>query len=641
MSAIEFARENRWLPRVLRQDGELRLEVVGGADALHDPRIFTLPIEAAHLAVLRDDLARHLVLWSALLPLCHGAGVSGPLDEAAAVALLDPILLAGPDDADAFLARVGWDRSRLVAHGADIGLLESGRVLAAMGAAAEAADWKRAQEYEADRDRARRGVALSPLDAAVLKFTGQYLHGATIPRRDPAAVDPGLLPEVLGVIGTAERARTGTSIARDPRRGRTGTDKRDWTRMEEAVGAAVRGAHPALADDAVRTVSFLMCSEAAADARKRPFDAEADRTGAPARSRALTFTDDKEFQRTWTPGAPRAAAEEFWEFVAERHGSGNEVFSLEDEALGEGVQLHFYADSIARVMTVARDEDGAEAEYRVEYGLVDGLEGYRAMVRGFADGGYAALDRLGGWTSDVAEFERARRRRDAAARQGSNRTGGDTAGPGPDAPARRRYVFRDDAGREEPVAAHRPQEGYVAFSAFFEGSDAESFTIEDQASDQRLVLMPRRGAVSRVDGSGAEYLKVDRANAYLPAAMLFFENGYSGLNHYGQWMPGLDDLEAPPEARGAARAAAVATEPAAIEEVARIWARSGAVDPSDRYYVFFDSHGLEDDRAERAELIGLIAFLGLDRVEPPAEAADGEVWVRTDPRLDAEFEQWS
>ncbi len=65
------------------------------------------------------------------------------------------------------------------------------------------------------------------------------------------------------------------------------------------------------------------------------------------------------------------------------------------------------------------------------------------------------------------------------------------------------------------------------------------------------------------------------------------------------------------------------------------------MDPSDQYYVFFDSRDADDDRAERAELLKLIAFLGIERVDTPAGAAEGEVWVRTDVRLDVEFERWS
>ncbi|VXB78079.1 DUF6357 family protein [Aeromicrobium sp. 9AM] len=410
---IVFDRENSWLPKVIRDREGLRLEFAGGADALHDPRTFSIPIEEQHLAVLRADLGRHVILWSAMRPLCDAAGIRDPLDDGVAVALLDPILLAPADEVDTFLQHTRWERVLLVAHGASIDLLESGRIVESTSAATESADWPRAQKYHADQNRARRGVTLSSLDAAILKFTGQYVHGSTIPHRDPGAVEPALLPMVLGVIATAERAGAGMSIARDPRRGKRGTDKQDWTRMEAVVDAAVRGAYPELADDAVRTVSFLMCSEAVDRARNQPFDVDDTlaEAASPSRERTLTFTDDMNGERKWSPGDDRSAAEAFWEFVAELIGSRNEVFTLEDEPLGEGIQLHFYADSIARVETVST------GEHRVEYGLVDDLAHYRAMVREYVAGGFDALDGLAQWMSDNSEFEEARRRRDGRDRR--------------------------------------------------------------------------------------------------------------------------------------------------------------------------------------------------------------------------------
>ncbi|MEV1157197.1 DUF6357 family protein [Micromonospora chokoriensis] len=408
MKDLVFTRGNGWIPTVIHEDGELKLKLAAGADANHEPREFTFPISESHLAAIREDLARHLLLWSAVLPLCEAAGTRGRLDEIAAAALLDPVLLAPPADVDALFRRIPWDRSRLVAHGADIRLLERGQVCDAMRAATETANEKRAQEHHADRRRAERGTVLGPFDAAVLRYTGQYLHGATIPRRNPDAVDPSLLPQVMRVIATAEQACAGMRINLDPRRGNRATDKRDWERMTAAVDAAVRRAYPQLVDDAVRTVSFLMCSEAAARAKSTP--PEDDDLGVGATKTALTFTDDKGGEKTWLRGGPRGASAEFWEFVAERSAGDNEVFTIEDEAMGEGIQLHFYADSIARITTVRQGEDGSDPEYQVEYGLVDGIGGYRQLVSAFVRGGCAALDQHGPWMSDVAEFERARRR---------------------------------------------------------------------------------------------------------------------------------------------------------------------------------------------------------------------------------------
>lgn len=211
-------------------------------------------------------------------------------------------------------------------------------------------------------------------------------------------------------------------------------------------------------------------------------------------------------------------------------------------------------------------------------------------------------------------------------------------------PGPKQFIFAVGDGNGQQVSVADPQEAYVAFSAFFRNRDSDTYTIEDEPASQSLVLMPGQGVIARIemaDQPRSEYLQVDRANRYLSSAMLFFENGYAGLDHFGQWFSDLADLDASPETRGATRAATITTESAAIEEVARIWGDSGTVDPSNQCYVFFDSHDVGDDRAERAELLKLFEFLGIERVDAPAEAADGEVWVRTDMRLDAEIERWS
>ncbi|MFD5203288.1 DUF6357 family protein [Streptomyces sp. NPDC058375] len=421
MRDIVFTRRSGWIPNVIREDGELRMMLGAGADANHEPRTFTFPIEESHLAVIQGDLARHLLLWSAVLPLCDAAGSRGRLDEDAAVALLDPILLSAPADVDELFRRIHWDKGRLIAHGADIGLLEGGQVCAAMRAATETSDGKRAQKYHADRRRAERGVALGPLDGALLRYTGQYLHGATVPKRKPDAVDPALLPDVMRVIATAEQACTGMRIGHDPRRGERATDKQAWNRLASTVEAAVRRAHPELADDAVRTVSFLMCSEAASRTRGAPLEDEGEEepvggdradSGEGARKTMLSFTDDKDVERKWFAGSSRGAAAEFWDFVGDRAAADNEVFTIEDEEMGEGIQLHFYADSIARITTVRGGGSGSNPVYRVEYSLVDGIGGYRKLVSAFVRGGCAALEQHGTWIPDAAEFERARRRRD-------------------------------------------------------------------------------------------------------------------------------------------------------------------------------------------------------------------------------------
>ncbi len=162
-----------------------------------------------------------------------------------------------------------------------------------------------------------------------------------------------------------------------------------------------------------------MCSEAAGRSRNTPLEDDEEAAGhradfgGSARKTVLSFTDDKGVEKKWLRDGPRTATAEFWEFVGDRSAADNEVFTIEDEEMGEGIQLHFYADSIARITTLREGEGSSDPEYRVEYSLVDGIGRYRELVSAFVRGGYAALDQHGPWMSDVAEFERARRRRDA------------------------------------------------------------------------------------------------------------------------------------------------------------------------------------------------------------------------------------
>jgi len=151
VTEVVFARGDAWWPRVIRRDGRLQLEIAGGADALHQPRTFRLPLTEEHAAVIRDDLARHLLLWSALLPLCDAAGVRGPLKERAATSLLDRVLLREPSEVEAMFREIRWDRGQLVAQGADIALLEKGRLFDALRSARVEPDWARMRDYLARR----------------------------------------------------------------------------------------------------------------------------------------------------------------------------------------------------------------------------------------------------------------------------------------------------------------------------------------------------------------------------------------------------------------------------------------------------------------------------------------------------------
>lgn len=95
----------------------------------------------------------------------------------------------------------------------------------------------------------------------------------------------------------------------------------------------------------------------------------------------------------------------------------------------------------------------------------------------------------------------------------------------------------------------------------------------------------------------------------------------------------------PPAERGARWAAGITDEREARDEVLRIWADNGIVE--DDYYVFFHTDTVAESPEDRAALTVLIEILGLRRLPLPEGAADGEVWVRTDPRIDAELKNWA
>lgn len=199
-----------WIPFVVGTDDGPRLQVAVDLDRGYDIREFRFPLTTAHLAVLRSDLARHLLLWCALEPACEDAARAGRdvrPDPERTRATIDVVLLGPPEQvAAALLPLAPVAVRRLVAHHADPDALERGDLFAALATVREEADWDLVHDRDARRSRAARGIVLTPLDAAVLRYTGRYLHPSAAPRRIDGAVDPVLLPEVLAVVDRAQAA---------------------------------------------------------------------------------------------------------------------------------------------------------------------------------------------------------------------------------------------------------------------------------------------------------------------------------------------------------------------------------------------------------------------------------------------------
>lgn len=260
-----------WHPEVVQENGQQRIVLVGGASANHDMRRFTYPITDEQLERLQADASRRRLLWSALLPLCDMAGTNGPLDEDRASELTQAILFGSVADIEQLFKEITWDLRWLLAHGARLSMLERGKLLTAVQSSTDTAHWGVVQEYNAMRRRVQRGVVLSPLDEALLKYTDLYVHGGRVPIRKPEAVDLAILPNALAVITTAEQAAADTefSVVRPDNSSDQTLRKQEWQALSTKVTQAVRAAHPKLHDDAIEAVSFLMSAEAADRARSR------------------------------------------------------------------------------------------------------------------------------------------------------------------------------------------------------------------------------------------------------------------------------------------------------------------------------------------------------------------------------------
>lgn len=144
MAATVFSR-GAWMPRTVEEDGALLLEVLGGTDALHDPRGFRVPLHEEHLTALRDSLRRHVLLQA--VPLCYEAGNREDWDEQAATSVLDPILLGSQEEVDSTMRGLRVDRRSLVAHRASLPLLARCRYFDAAQSVTEPTDWARVRKH--------------------------------------------------------------------------------------------------------------------------------------------------------------------------------------------------------------------------------------------------------------------------------------------------------------------------------------------------------------------------------------------------------------------------------------------------------------------------------------------------------------
>ncbi|GAB2607114.1 hypothetical protein [Pseudactinotalea suaedae] len=232
----------------------------------------------------------------------------------------------------------------------------------------------------------------------------------------------------------------------------------------------------------------------------------------------------------------------------------------------------------------------------------------------------------------------------------------------------RDLVFHDSEGRTTTFAMG--DRDHLTFSTAFDTfvrahlSEANTtFRIERVLTDEFLVIETAVGVIGRSRG-GEEpettYRRYERHSDMTEYALRFAHSGYSALDRSEPWesdrasvlseapvvntaLGHLQEQEAH-EARQREVREMPQLDRALLTTFYKAWADHGYVEyasDEEQYYVLFDSMTTEDAGAARAELITVIQALGLEIVDTPESASAGEVWVRADPRVDAELEQWA
>ncbi|MBB5957253.1 hypothetical protein FHS29_003846 [Saccharothrix tamanrassetensis] len=400
--------------------------------------------------------------------------------------------------------------------------------------------------------------------------------------------------------------------------------------------------------------------------------------------RPLTFSDDKGNQQEWLPGGPRSAVDAFLEFVDRHRDVDNASFGIEDGENEEALVLLFDSGAIRRTK-------GAQNP-RTEYRLVKNGGDYRTQAANFIRGGFTALDRPGPWLPDVAGLGRARLR--------SEFDGSVLRRTHPRELRRRLAVLTFVDGRE-PV----PVGGVTHFgfgdgrgdtvNAWF-AADGRGLVVTFDRSSALDCSGDARAQAGLYEGVAADLVEWVRdvpetdttftvahpdGGTLVAATGVFTFSGpcalaeglvsrlqetglgveatgvgrlLEGFLTVGDFTPdavaaAVDWWSAEDIAKGFAAAAALEPERSggaplereAVDRFCQIWADSGYNDRWDVHYVLFDGDTVEEAGEDRDELLGLVRTLGLERVDAPPGAATGEVWVRTDPRIDAELGHWS
>lgn len=232
-------------------------------------------------------------------------------------------------------------------------------------------------------------------------------------------------------------------------------------------------------------------------------------------------------------------------------------------------------------------------------------------------------------------------------------------------------IIRDEQGHKKKIAFDVKIDFLdlaTAFNSVFRkhaSIDNTTFVVERPDHNETLRIETAVGILTRQRGEDPpQYSRWSNRPARLQEVWTRFAvGGYDGIDYLPDWMEveWVNDREsilpddsyvdhelADAEARrqAAAQRKLVRSLPKldrkALKRFCEVWADGGSNEYDDDWYdhyVLFDGGRVEEDMAERDDALRIVADLGLIVDELPADAPEGSVWVRTDPRVDIELEK--
>lgn len=228
--------------------------------------------------------------------------------------------------------------------------------------------------------------------------------------------------------------------------------------------------------------------------------------------------------------------------------------------------------------------------------------------------------------------------------------------------------FYDDRGHKKAFLFE--DGGHLAFSIAFEkfftkylSEDNAQFRIVRVLTDEILYIDTAQGIIGRSQGPGAPeitYRRYEREQDGADLRIRFASSGFAALDKFGPWTSDRESLLREPgfanfelanvleKQRYAERRREIKRMPKldrkALGTFCKLWADTGYneyISDSEVYYVLFDSREVDEvEEQQRLTALSSIAELGLELVATPAASSSGEIWVRTDPRVDLELENW-